>query len=214
VLYPSRAKDYSMISAPVLRSRAGGAGLVFAYAGSVNYKNYRDLLRMLAEALEKSGSQLVVFGPVTEPKAAAFGLRRSNITFGGLLPSAQLLERLKNEADVMFLAMSFASQDRQNMEISFPSKLTDYTLTGLPLLIVGPNYCSAVRWAKENPGVAEVVETVDRASLQAAVDRLVENVAFRQQLAARALEVGRTYFSHETAQATFLSALGSSHAYK
>ena len=114
----------------------------------------------------------------------------------------------------MFLPMSFAPQDRQNMEISFPSKLTDYTLTGLPLLIAGPNYCSAVRWAKENPGVAEVVETVDVALLQAAVDRVVENVPYRQRLAARALEVGRTYFSYETAQATFLSALGSSPTYK
>jgi glycosyltransferase involved in cell wall biosynthesis len=214
VLYPSRAKDCDVVSAPVLRSREKGTGLVFAYAGTVNYKGYGDLLRMLAETLEKSESQLVIFGPVTESKAAAFGLRRSNITLGGQLPSAQLIERLKNEADVMFLPMSFAPRDRQNMEISFPSKLTDYTLTGLPLLIVGPNYCSAVRWAKENPGVAEVVETVESALLQAAVDRLVENVAYRQQLAACALKVGRTYFSHETAQATFLSALSSSHAYK
>jgi hypothetical protein len=102
----------------------------------------------------------------------AFGLRRSNIILGGVLSSGQLIEKLKNEADVMFLPMSFAPQDRQNMEISFPSKLTDYTLTGLPLLIVGPNYCSAVRWAKENPGVADIVESLDRALLQAAVDRL------------------------------------------
>jgi hypothetical protein len=208
VLYPSRAKDRNAVSAPVSRLRELGTGLVFAYAGSVNYEGYGDLLRMLAETLEKSDSQLIIFGPVTESKATAFGLRRSNITLGGVLSSAQqLIERLKKEPDVMFLAMSFAHQDRQNMEISFPSKLTDYTLTGLPLLIAGPNYCSAVRWAKENPGVAEVVETAGDGLLQRAVDRLVKDAAYRQQLAARALEVGRTYFSHETAQATFLSAL-------
>ena len=214
VLYPSRAKGCNAVSPPLPRLRDTRAGLVFAYAGTVNYKAYGDLLRTLAEALDKSRSQLVIFGPVTESKATTFGLRRSNITLGGVLPSVQLIERLKNEADVMFLPMSFAPQDRQNMEISFPSKLTDYTLTGLPLLIAGPNYCSAVRWTKENPGVAEVVETVDVALLQAAVDRVVENVPYRQRLAARALEVGRTYFSYETAQATFLSALGSSPTYK
>ena len=214
VLYPSRAKGCNVVSTPVVRSRESRAGLVFAYAGSVNYEAYGDLLRTLAEALDKSRSQLVIFGPVTESKASAFGLRRSNIRLGGLLPSGQLIERLKEEADVMFLPMSFEPQDRQNMEISFPSKLTDYTLTGLPLLIVGPNYCSAVRWTKEDPGVAEVVESLDSGLLQAAVDRLVASAAYRQRLASRALEVGRTYFSYETAQAIFLSALGSSATYK
>ena len=209
VLYPSRAKGCNAVSHSVPRLREKEAGLVFAYAGSLNCKAYGDLLRALAETLDKSNSQLVIFGPVTESKATAFGLRLSNITLGGLLPPGQLIERLKKEADVMFLPMSFPPQDRQNMEISFPSKLTDYTLTGLPLLIVGPNYCSAVRWAKENPGVAEVVESVDRGLLQAAVDRLVENATYRQQLGARALEVGRTYFSHGAAQAIFLRALNS-----
>ena len=77
-----------------------------------------------------------------------------------------------------------------------------------------PNSCSAVRWAKENPGVAEVVESLDSGLLQAAVDRLVASAAYRQRLASRALEVGRTYFSYETAQATFLSALSSSATHK
>ena len=51
------------------------------------------------------------------------------------------------------------NSDRINMEMAFPSKLADCTATGLPLLIYGPAYCSAVTWARENPGVAEVVET-------------------------------------------------------
>jgi glycosyltransferase involved in cell wall biosynthesis len=209
ILYPSRAKGCNAVSASVPRARDTRTGLVFAYAGTVNYKAYGDLLRTLAGTLDKSRGRLVIFGPVTESKATAFGLRRPNITLGGLLPSAELIERLKKEADVMFLPMSFTARDRQNMELSFPSKLTDYTLTGLPLLIVGPNYCSAVRWANENPGVAEVVETVDVARLQAAVDRLIESAAYRQQLASRALEVGGTYFSYETARAIFLGSLNS-----
>jgi glycosyltransferase involved in cell wall biosynthesis len=208
VLYPSRAKDCNVVAAPVSRLREMGTGLVFAYAGSVNYKGNADLLRMLAETLEKSDSQLIIFGPVTESEATAFGLRHSNITLGGLLPSAQqLIERLKKEPDVMFLPMSFAPQDRLSMEISFPSKLTDYTSVGLPLLIMGPTYCSAVRWAKENPGVAEVVETADGDLLQRAVDRLIKDAAYRQQLAVRALEVGNIYFSYEKAQEIFFSAL-------
>ena len=52
VLYPSRAKGCNVVSTPVVRSRESRAGLVFAYAGSVNYEAYGDLLRTLAEALD------------------------------------------------------------------------------------------------------------------------------------------------------------------
>src|SRR5207244_13346305 len=75
VLYPSRAKHCNVVSAAVLRLREMETGLIFAYAGSVNYKGNADLLRMLAETLEKSDSQLIIFGPVTESKSTAFGFR-------------------------------------------------------------------------------------------------------------------------------------------
>jgi glycosyltransferase involved in cell wall biosynthesis len=93
--------------------------------------------------------------------------------------------------------MSFALHDRANMEISFPSKLTDYSATGLPILIWGPPYCSAVKWAKENPGVAEVVEELSMERLAQAVARLAANPSHRIELGANALEKGREYFSHE-----------------
>ena len=141
--------------------------------------------------------------PTSRAQAAASGLDLPNVEFRGLVPARVLRERCQKEADFLYVPMKFGEDASVNARISFPSKLADYTEMGLPLLIRGPEYCSAVQWARKNPGVAEVVESVDRASLQAAVDRLIENATYRQQLAARALEVGRTYFSHGAAQATF-----------
>ena len=203
VLYPSRALDCPAALAPPSRFRKNRNGVVFALCGTILFKNVAETLRRLAELLEKSSSRLVIFGPLTRSGADALGLVRSNIVLGGLLKSNELIERLRSEADVIVVVMSFSPNERTHMEISFPSKLTDSTATGLPMLIVGPDYCSAVRWAKENPGAAEIVATEDEASLQAAIDRLINNPAYRRQLAARSVEVGRTYFSHEAAQATF-----------
>lgn len=93
------------------------------------------------------------------------------------------------------------------MEMAFPSKLADYTATGLPLLIYGPPYCSAVRWAQDNAGVAEVVAVEDQALLGVAIKRLAR-ANTRVTLGKRAIEVGRTFFSHGAAQRTFHSALG------
>jgi hypothetical protein len=101
--------------------------------------------------------------------------------------------------------MSFEPRDCVNMQMAFPSKLADCTAVGLPLLIYGPYYCSAVAWARENSGVAEVVDTED--ALAPAVNHLANDADLRVALATRALEVGREYFSHERVQQVFNQAL-------
>jgi hypothetical protein len=101
--------------------------------------------------------------------------------------------------------MSFDARDRSNMEIAFPSKLADCTAIGVPLLIYGPSYCSAVQWARENSGVAEVVEAQE--DLAAGVQRLANDPALRLELGTKALEIGRKYFEYETVLAVFTRAL-------
>ena len=87
--------------------------------------------------------------------------------------------RFREEVDVLFVPMSFDPTDRPNMETGFPSKLTDYTSVGVPLLIYGPAYCSAVRWAGNNPGVAEVVDDENPKALTEALCRLAASPAHR-----------------------------------
>ena len=119
------------------------------------------------------------------------------------------MERMRAEVDVLLVPMSFSQLHASNMKLSFPSKLTDYTAVGVPLLICGPAYSSAVRWARENAGVAEVVDVADPAELLAAVDRLARDPGHRFRLAAQALEVGERMFSHQAAWAVFTEALDS-----
>ena len=207
VLYPSRARDCPAEIAPPSRFQKTKKDLIFAYAGTIVLKNVADTLRRIARILETSRSRLVIFGPLTRSSAAGLGLVRSNIILCGLLKSNELIERVRNEADVIVVPMSFSPDNRERMETSFPSKLADSTATGLPTLIVGPEYCSAVRWARENPGVAEIVASQDQGALQAAINRLIEDPDYRRQLASRSVQVGRTNFAHEVAQATFHAAL-------
>jgi hypothetical protein len=151
---------------------------------------------------------LFLYGPTGREAAEAAGLSRPNTHLCGLIKSAELVRRLRAEVDVLFVPMSFAESDRPNMEAGFPSKLTEYTATGLPLLILGPAYCSAVRWARENDGVAEVVDVNDARLVRHALDRL-RNPLRRSELAANALAAGQRFFSHRAAQAQFHSGLSS-----
>lgn len=207
VLYPSRSRDPLSDHEPADRVRYNHPGLTVAFAGSLNVPDYLRILRVVARALRPAGGRVLVFGPTSTEQAAEGGLREPNVQFCGLLASPELISRLRATADVLLVPMSFASGDASAVTLSFPSKLTDYTAIGLPLLVTGPANSSAVRWARENPGVAEVVDLPDTQRMAAALTRLAADPAYRLQLATRAMEVGERMFSHQTAWDAFTAAL-------
>lgn len=199
VIYPSRAPNCPDFDAPPARLANNDKPFTIAFAGTINSNGYIDALTTLQDALKPVGGRLLVFGP------NQIDLNDPNTEMRGLVSSSELLTRLREEADALFVPMSFDEHDRVNMQMAFPSKLADYTATGLPLLIYGPTYCSAVVWARENAGVAEVVET--KSNLSDAVNRLARNPDTRVTLGKRALAAGREYFTHNRAQQLFISAI-------
>jgi len=207
VLLPYRAASARAFPPPAVRVGRQPGAPVFAFAGTINSPGYATLLRRLADTLGRLGGQLLIFGPLNAESARASGLDHPAIRLGGLVESFALMERLRAEADVLFVPMSFAVEDEANMQMGFPSKLTDYTAVAMPLLICGPSYCSAVEWAAQNPGVAEVVTSDDGALLDAAVARLASDESYCLQLATRAQQVGDRDFSATGAAAAFQAAV-------
>jgi len=196
VIYPSRAADCPDFDAPPANNKKP---FTIAFAGTINSDGYIEALTALQNALKPVGGRLLIFGP------NQFGLDDPNTENRGLVSSSELLTRLREEAHALFAPMSFDELDRANMQMAFPSKLADYTATGLPLLIYGPAYCSAVVWARENSGVAEVVE--DKAGLSNAINRLASDPSHRVALGKQALTSGREYFTHNRAQQLFISSI-------
>src|SRR5581483_8999650 len=200
VLYPSRSPDCTSYDAPPQRLTSKSSRFTIAFAGTINSESYANALVVLAHALDEINGRLLIFGPISREEAKRHGLVRENIELHGLRPSADLLEQFRKLVDALFVPMSFDERERANMESSFPSKLADYTAVGLPILIRGPEYCSAVSWARENPDVADVVTSKNREPLAKAVRRLSEDSSYRMTLAVRALEVGQRYFAAEALQ--------------
>jgi glycosyltransferase involved in cell wall biosynthesis len=210
VLYPSRARSALSFKEP---PDAGNreTGLTVVFAGTINTQGYVDLLRRLATALASVSGRLLLFGPLTVEQAEQVQLNGVNIEIRGLVSSNELIERCRSEADVLYVPMSFEASDEANMRISFPSKLTDYTAIGLPLMLQGPHYSSAIVWALTNPGVAEVVTSPDLVSIEACIVRLAGDAELRATLARRAISVGNAHFSHEVAFDIFKTAVRSAH---
>lgn len=205
VLYPSRSRQAVVFDAPPDRLNTAVEGLTGAFAGSI-YPSYAAGLAQLAHLLKRVGGRLLIFGPIDRAGGEPMGLALENVEFRGLVDSEELKVHCRNEADFLFVPMSFLEAEQPNMEISFPSKLADYTAMGCPLLIRGPRYSSAVRWAQENPGVAEVVDTEDPAALERALEAL-KDPERRLQLGREALRLGDVYFSSSRATRILRDAL-------
>ena len=203
VIYPMRAIDCVQFDTPAARLDQNNGPFTIAFAGSINSTGYIQALLALQDALTAIGGRLLIFGPLTADEARRCGLNEPHVAVRGLLSATELMARLREEADALFVPMSFRLPDRTNMELAFPSKLADCTAVGLPLIIYGPPYCSAVAWAHDNSGVAEVIDTDRRTDLRQALARLATDPARRVALAESALAVGRRYFAHDAVQKVF-----------
>jgi hypothetical protein len=206
VLFPSRSKN-SRAADPLDSYVRKDRGLVAAYAGS-SYFGYSQMVSELAVCLEKQAGRLLLFGNFSQAELESLKLDRPNIAFQGFLRPEELISAIREKADFVFVPMSFHTDAiKRNMQFSFPSKLTDYTATALPLLIWGPEYCSAVQWARQCAPLAEIVTTESSNALEGSLERLQDTV-YRERLGRAALDVGNRLFSHSNAMKIFLDALG------
>jgi glycosyltransferase involved in cell wall biosynthesis len=205
LMYPSRSKDSPVFAVKAPR-QIGDGELVIGYGGNSSAQLV-ECLRQLAAALPGTRARLAVFGGFDEDSKRRLLAESPAITFHGFVPYQQMIRELRELADVLLVPMSFAADQRENMSISFPSKLTDYTATGLPLLIHGPAYSSAVRWARAERDVAEIVDEPGAAPLRAAIERLHADANRRALLAANAVAAGQRCFDASTARAALSFAL-------
>lgn len=206
VMYPSRSSDGPVFEPKAPRPIAADDGIVIGYGGNSG-PEMMSCLRDLARALPRSKARLEIFGPFDERARTELLSLSMAITFHGLVPSRQMIEGLRQAADVLFVPMPFDDGDSDNSAVSFPSKLADYTAAALPLLIYGPAYSSVTRWARAHANSAEIVDRRGSLPLEEALARLTDDSARRQLLAERAREVGTLCFDPGTARNSFYRAL-------
>lgn len=206
VLYPSRAAGINGFDAPPERLAELNRPLTYGYAGSVHSSSLLQSLISLSNIVQRRGDRLLIFSNLSVENASRAGLGGSHVDMQPIIPFQQLVGILRERVDILFVPMTFNQAERLTTEISFPSKLADYTIVGLPLLIQGPVFCSAIRWAKENAGIAAIAEDDSTQALQAATTEFSDPTR-RLQLARNAIAVGRKYFSHDVAFNKFRAAV-------
>jgi glycosyltransferase involved in cell wall biosynthesis len=175
-----------------------------AYFG--NLYEYGPLIESALRALNGSDQvRLEVFGPSPLWTSGAAEYFRSRGLYHGFIPSNQLVASLQH-AHAVLVVMSFGAALRRRMMTSFPSKMIDAMQLGLPVVIWGPEYCSAVQWARRG-NRALCVTDPDPSALRLTLEEFAASPAEQERLAKSAREAAATDFNAEHIRAQFVAAL-------
>jgi glycosyltransferase involved in cell wall biosynthesis len=175
-----------------------------AYFG--NLYEYGPLIENALRVLDGSDKvRLEVFGASPLWTSKAEGEFRSLGLYHGFIPSDRLVESLQHFQAVL-VVMSFDAALRRRMTTSFPSKMINAMQLGLPVIICGPEYCSAVQWARQGDR-ALCVTDANPFALRQALEELAACSREQERLAKSAREAAETDFHPQRIQAQFVDAL-------
>jgi glycosyltransferase involved in cell wall biosynthesis len=206
VIYPTYKADRV---APQIGPRVGrdATSLVFGYGGSINSASDMDQLIAFGRAVTARGHRLVVFSPQHHQIAARASLAAVSLDTRAPIHSEELSAYFRAEADCLVLPQSLAAADATLVATAFPSKWSDYSMAGLPVIVWAPPGSSSERFVREHPGCAELVTTTDPADLERAISTIERSPEHRRRLAETLVTVGRDAFSPHDAWAKFSATL-------
>jgi hypothetical protein len=161
--------------------------LTLAYAGSMSL-GYGDGIRAILPALEATKTRLCVY--TGEPH----NLVRHPLLIGrGYLTPENLWPAIQAECDAVLMPYSYEAGIAEVYRTHFPTKVSEYCWTGMPMIFSGPEYATGVRWAKAHPKAALVAAS--ELDLTRVLRRLREDSGLRIALAAEGAKTGRMEFA-------------------
>jgi hypothetical protein len=161
------------------------------------------MLEQLVQASSDSHLRFEIFGSNAswsrnfDSAARAAGVYRGQVAFGRLKTHAQ-------EADLLLLPMGFGNECAQTERTSFKTKFLDYLTFQKPIIIWGPEYCSAVRVAREFDA-AECYTSPDAPGCVATLENVARNLERQKQLVANARRMYHSRFEPSQIHAVLLT---------
>ncbi len=109
-------------------------------------------------------------------------------------------------ADAFLIPQSFAKGRRLEMETNFPSKLLEASRYGKPLIVWGPTWASAIRWANDSHAALAVTKP-NAENLLHAVEKIAVDAAEQKRLSKAVIQQANTDFSPNHLQEMFIRVL-------
>lgn len=163
-----------------LPARTGDHPYTLMFAGNLG-QWYGHAITALIDAIEDHPHLALRVAGANAPWSAEreAALREAGV-FLGFLTDQSFRDALAS-ADALLVVMGFDEESRQIESTSFKSKIVEYILTGRPLVIWGPEWCTAVQHARLHD-FGEVVTSQDPAGVVEVMERLRADPARQQEL--------------------------------
>lgn len=134
-----------------LRPQRDEAPLVVGYAGALG-RGYEQAMVALADALAGRGGRLVIAWRTLRTIAAQVWRHPAVTDLGALDPDHVEPALMQAGVNVLCVVQSFDPLEAR-IRLNFPSKLTEYMMLRLPILVVAPEYASVPLWLAEERGL-------------------------------------------------------------
>lgn len=151
--------------------------LTLAFAGTMSL-GYREGILSLLPALEAANARLHVYSQPFDLIEHPCVINR-----GFLAPEA-LWPVIQDECDAVLLPYAYSGDIQRVYRTHFPTKLSEYCWTGMPMLLSGPPTATGVRWGMRHPEAAVVVTEPGTPACTATLESLRSDDALRERLAA------------------------------
>lgn len=181
------------------------------YAGSIYEKVQFSSLMAVAAAVSRLRARGVAVAlDVMAPDFMVAPFRQRLETFDGTHVVPQVpRERYFTTicaADVLLLPVNFEPAAMRMVRYSMPTKVPEYLVSGVPILLYAPGGIAQVDYA-EQAGWGLTVTEQEPAMLDAALERIVGDCALRQELVRRARETAAARHDAATVRTAFREAL-------
>ena len=118
------------------------------------------------------------------------------------------LPRKFAEADFLILPYDFSEKTIRYIKYSMPTKVSEYMVSGTPIIIFSPEETAMVEYAQKSDW-AEVVTKNDVDALANTIKRLVENKGLRQTIAQNAIKIAEKNHDSVAVTTQFRELIGS-----
>jgi glycosyltransferase involved in cell wall biosynthesis len=170
--------------------------------------DYGRLIQTLVKTLKTSPEspfQLKLYGSATDWPTEILKDAQESGLYGGR-PYGVDAQNALTEADALLVVMSFTEGQRRRVSTSLPSKILEYAAYGKPIIVWGPEDCSAVKLVKKYSAGA-VVSSPDPDDFIRCISQLAHDPVQQLNLSESATQLFDAQFRPEMIHQQLLSSL-------
>lgn len=175
-----------------------GSSLTIGYAGSLTL-GYGFQLTSMVKTFEKAGVRLNIYS-IHQPSFSS-----PAITYRGSFNQYEVWKLIKEECDAVILPYYFHYGTKETSVYSthFPTKLSEYLTLGMPVIVIGPEWATGVKWAKAHLDAVLCSTKEEDGELISIFDKLKADAGFRLKYSLNPVEA-KEEFSPSVIKRQFL----------